>query len=442
MKDHLDRSAPARATVHPASLTQSRLIKGRHAPGGPPAQIVGTHLLIRGALDVDRLRDALIELVRRHTILRTNYAFAESGEVLAIIHPGEGPNVFTIAPATGMSDEDEIRKHVCDALEGATHRFTAPDRHTMLQAILIPHTPGVHSLLLVIDHIAIDERSRAVLQRDLAALYADRSEDLGEPYPYDSSAVRNTFPSIEDSPEILDLLTPLPPRLLTNLETETALPVVTEGLLGPEISARMGAAARRLGCTRFIIHVTALLWALKQFSGVDDVSLVTAVDTRVRPQDFDTVGFFQNLILLRSRSPRSAGLQRTFEECRTLVRDSLRRRDYPIASLIAHAAEKREVGTCRSPLYQVVLAYAREDVDLHWTLDGVDVRTVEIDHPQAAIELLIFVTESPSDTNTLLIGAADVLGADDLQRLLSLWRDTVGELTRDGSTLPVGAQAE
>ncbi|MEU4380514.1 MULTISPECIES: condensation domain-containing protein [Actinomycetes] len=442
MENHLDRSGRPRATVYPASLTQSRLIKGRHAPGGPPAQIVGTHLLIRGALDVDRLRDALIGLVRRHTILRTNYAFAESGEVLAIVHPGEGPDVFTIAPATGLSDEDEIRKHVSDVLDGATHRFTSPDRHTMLQAILIPHTPGVHSLLLVIDHIAIDERSRAVLQRDLAALYAGRSEDLAEPYAYDSSAVRNTFPSIEDSPEILDLLTPLPPRFLTDLEAETTVPVVTEGLLGPEISARMGAAARRLGCTRFIIHVTALLWALKQFSGTDDVSLVTAVDTRLRPQDFDTVGFFQNLILLRSRSPRSAGLQRTFEECRTLVRDSLRRRDYPIASLIAHAAERREGGTRRNPLYQVVLAYAREDVDLNWALDGVDVRAMEIDHPQASIELLMFVTESPSDTNTLLIGAADVLGADDLHRLLALWRETVGELTRDGSVHPAGTRAE
>ncbi|MEH0971502.1 condensation domain-containing protein [Micromonospora sp. CPCC 205546] len=432
---------PSRATVYPASLTQSRLIKGRHATG-VPAQIVGTHLLIRGRLDVDRLRDALIELVRRHTILRTNYAFSESGEVLAIVHEDEGPDVFTTAPSTGMSDEDDIRKHVNDVLQGTNHRFMSPDRHTMLQAILIPHTPGVHSLLLVIDHITIDERSRAVLQHDLAELYAGRSEDLPEPHPYDSSAVRSTFPTIEESPEILDLLTPLPPRFLTNLEAEATRPVVTEGLLGPEISVRMGKAARRLGCTRFTIHVTALLWALKQLSGTDDVSLVTAVDTRTRPQDFDTVGFFQNLILLRSRSPRSAGLRRTFEECRTLVRDSLRRRDYPIASLIAHAAEKRGKGPCRSPLYQVVLAYAREDVDLRWALDGVDVKAVEIDHPQASIELLIFMTESPSDTNTLLIGAADVLGADDLHRLLTLWRDAVGELTDDGSTAPADAQAE
>ncbi|WP_341720699.1 condensation domain-containing protein [Micromonospora sp. FIMYZ51] len=438
MGNQLDRGVPSRATVYQASSTQRRLIMMRHAPGGVPAQIVGTHLLIRGPLDVERLRDALVELTRRHTILRTNYAFSEDGEVLAIVHQDEGPGVFTIAAQTGMSDEQDIRKHVNTALHEAVGRFTSPDRHSMLQAILIPHAPGVHSLLLIIDHIALDERSKAILQRELTQLYAGRSAELAEPQPYDPSAVRNTFASIDETPEILDLLTPLPPRFLTSPDPQADpaafRPVVATRMLGAEIHGRMADTARRLRCTRFIIHVTALIWALKQFSGTDDIGIVTAVDTRLRPADFDTVGFFQNLVLLRSRSPRSAGLERTLEECRSVVRDSLWRRDYPIASLVSHAAARRTGAPCRNPLYQVAFAYAREDVDLGWALDGVDVESVELEYPQAAAELLVHVTESGPDTKGFLLGAAGTFAAGDLDRLLNLWRDAVGELTDNGAT--------
>ncbi|WP_197523040.1 condensation domain-containing protein [Actinokineospora pegani] len=421
-------------------MTQSRLVRMRYAAGGPASQTVGVHLLLRGAVDLGRLREAFLALVERHSILRTNYGVSDDDEVFAIVHEDGGPDVFSVAAPTGLVDEGDVREHANGLFEGIVDRFKAPDRHSMLQAVVVPHVEGVHSLLLTIDHIAVDERSKALLQRELAELYAGRAAGLARPRAYDPAAVRNEFPGLDESPQVLGLVTPLPPRLFSGLgpqsPPEAFVPVGAGGALGSEVWGRVGAATRRLRATRFTVHVAALLWALKQFSGSDDVSLVTAMDTRRTPADFDTVGFFQNLVLLRSRSPRAAGLAATLAESRALVRDSLQRRDYPIAALVARAAAERAGVPCQNPLYQVVLAYAVEDVDLGWALDGVDVRPVVLEHPQMTCELLAHLTESADDTVLDLLGAAGVLAAADLERLVALWRDAVAEVTREAVDPP------
>jgi hypothetical protein len=420
------RSTASRAGVYEASPSQSRLIMMRHAPGGVPSQIVAKHLLLRGRLDVDRLRDALVALVRRHPILRTNYAFLDTGEVLAIVHDTEGPGVFTASARSGLSGEDEIREHVVGVFEELSRRFLSPDRHSILQAVLVPHGEDLNSLVIVVDHVAIDERSRVVLQRELALIYAGRQDDLGEVHPYDAAAVRSTFPAIEDTPTLRDLLTPLPPRYLVSPDTEgdpdAFRPLTAVGTLDPATSDRLDDVARQLRCTRFTAHVAAVMWTLKQFSQSDDIGLVTPMDTRTRSQEFQAVGYFQNQVFLRSRSPRSDGFEATLRECRTMVREAFQRRDYPVASLTSYVAAKRKGKLYRNALYQVMLVYSTENADEGWTLDSLDVTPFELERAEAANELRIHLTEHAARTEMVLVGAAGSFEQPDLERLLSLWQ--------------------
>ncbi|MET8850742.1 condensation domain-containing protein [Amycolatopsis sp. NPDC004625] len=426
--------SPSRATVYKATPPQRRLITMRHAPGGVPSQIVAVHLLLRGPLDVDRLRRALTELVRRHPILRTNYAMLDDEEVLAIVHENEGPDVFHVAPRTGLSDESAIHEHAARAFEDLSRNFLAPNRHSILQSALLPHGENLHSLLFAVDHVAIDERSRVILQRELAALYAQRPENLGEVHPFDPDAVRTSFPSIEETPALRELLTPLPPRLLASPAPETDpdafRPLTAAQPLAKTTSSRLDATARRLRCTRFVLHMAAVMWALKRFTRTDDVSVVAPIDTRQRAEDFRTVGYYQNLALLRSRAPRAAGLAQTVRECRSIMRDTFRRRDYPISSLITHAAAQRAGKRYRNPLYQVVLIHSTEDAGQGWALEGLEVQPKEIERTQAANELRIHVTDRPAGTELLLVGAAGAVGQQDLDRLLELWQEAESTLTR------------
>ncbi|MDT8914970.1 condensation domain-containing protein [Amycolatopsis sp. PS_44_ISF1] len=405
----------------------------RGGPGGAPPLIVAVHLLLRGRLDVERLRGAVIELVRRHPILRTNYASLGDGEVLAIVHETEGPDVFSVAPSSGLSDENDIHEHVVRTFEDLSRNFLALNRHSILQAVLLPHGENRHSLIFAVDHIAIDERSRVILQRELAALYAGRRDELGEVHSYDPDAIRSTFPRVEETPALRDLLTPLPPRFLASPDPRSgpeAFRTLTAAQpLAPETTARLDAAARRARCTRFVLHLAAAMWALKQFSRSDDIGLVAPIDTRQRAEDFRAVGFYQNLVLLRSRSPRAAGLTETLRECRAIMRETFQRRDHPIAALVAHAAAELGENRYRNPLYQVALIHTAEDSGPGWTLDGLDVRAREIGRSQAAHELRMHVADHPDRTELLLVGAAGAFAQPDLDHLLTLWQRAETALT-------------
>ncbi|MET8997126.1 condensation domain-containing protein [Amycolatopsis sp. NPDC004169] len=424
---------PSRATVYRATPPQRRLITMRHAPGGVPTQIVAVHLLLRGPLDIDRLRSALTELVRRHPILRTNYAMLDDEEVLAIVHENEGPDVFRVAPPSGLSDESAIHEHAAQAFEDLSRNFLAPNRHSILQAALLPHRENLHSLLFAVDHVAIDERSRLILQRELAVLYAQRPEELGEVHPFDPDSVRTSFPSIDETPALRRLLTPLPPRLLANPAPESDpdafRPLTAAQPLARTTSSRLDDTARRLRCSRFVLHLAAVMWALKQFTRTDDVSVVTPIDTRQRAEDFRTVGYYQNLALLRSRAPSAAGLAHMVRECRSIMRDTFRLRDYPIASLVTHAAIQRAGKHYRNPLYQVVLIHSTEDAGQSWTLEGLEVKSMEIERTQAANELRIHVTDHPDGAELLLVGAAGAFEQRGLDRLLELWQEAESALT-------------
>lgn len=423
---------PSRATVYKASPVQSRLIVARYAVGAAPSLVVAVHLLLRGELDLGRLRFALIALVRRHPMLRTNYVL-DGDQVLAVVHEHEDRDVFSVSERSGLVGEASIHEHAVRVFEELSLNFLAPDRHSILQAVAIPHVPNLHSLIIAIDHVALDERSRIIVQRDLAALYDGRTDDLHAAQPFDPVGIRNSFPRIEQMPELLDLLTPPPSRILAELPStgsgDGLRPLISSRVLDPATRSRLDLVARQLRCTRFVLHLAAVMWALKQFSNCDDVSLAVPIDTRQRSEDFRAVGIYQNLAFLRSRSPRSDGLHRTVTECRSIMRDTLKRRDYPIASLIAHAASQRQGEKCRNPLYQIALIHSDEDSGQGWKLEGIDVTPIEIERSEAANELRIHVTELPERTEMLLIGAACSFKQSDLDQLLALWNEAETELS-------------
>lgn len=435
MTENAVRQLPTGATIQPASITQTRVINMRYARGSVATQTVGCHLLIEGSLDSERLSRAFTAIVQRHPILRTNYARAEDGTVLAIVHDAPGPGTFWVERTTGMTDEEDIRVHVSWVFSESLSGFTSPDRHSMLQARHIVHTPALHSLLITIDHIAIDERSKVLIQQDLALLYANDRAELAPAPAYDPTRVRSDHPQLQNLPELMRSLTPLPPRIFPSpdpvADPSAFDPVVESLALSPAEHARIGRAAKRLRCTRFVLHLAAWFAALKQFTQASDVSVVAAVDTRNRPEEFATVGFYQNLALLRSRSAVDADPQTILEECKEVVLDALEFRDYPIASLVAFAAEDTERSRFRNPLYQVAFAYATANVDDGWQIDGATVRTIPLESPEAGAELLISLTDSPTEVSVELLAAKGALDGADMAVLLGYWQKALHRLTEE-----------
>ncbi|MGW1141150.1 AMP-binding protein [Streptomyces zhihengii] len=412
------------AAVRPVSLPEERLIGMRRIPGRPPHLMVANHLVIRGALDLPRLTTALRELVARHSILRTTYAELD-GRVVAVVHEGPADDVVEVRPLNGVLDDRAAAEHVQRALKDEEKRFSDPDRQSMMRAVVYRRAPELFSLLLIFDHIAVDERSKAMLQEELALLYQGDGHKLGPAVPYDPARIRGDFPPAREVPVLLAALDPLPPRVLPSPDPVADPAAFRAGshefdLLGDR-RHEIDALVRRLRCTRFELLLASFFRAMKQFADEDDILVVAPADTRGTVEDFETVGFFQNLVPLRSRTPADADPWRLVDDCKQAVRAALGHRDHPVALLTEEFRDPAVTAARRNPIWQIVFVPTAMQVDANWALEGLEVADVPLRLTETGLELMAEVSDTAAGLKAAFRYARGAMEAHDAERLAVLW---------------------
>ncbi|MFI2782695.1 AMP-binding protein [Streptomyces sp. ALB3] len=422
------RTAGGWARVRPASLPEERLIGIRRTPGRPRHLTVANHLVIRGGLDEARLTEALRRLVARHAMLRTTYAELD-GRVAAVVHEQPAPDVVEVRELVDAAEDATASAHVQHALAREADLFSAPDRQSMMRAVLHRRGDDLFSLLLVFDHIAIDERSKAMLQEELALLYRGDGEKLGPATPYDPARVRSDFPPAREIPALVAALDPLPPRVLPSPDPVADPDAFRAGshefalLAGrrPELDGLV----RRLRCTRFELLLATFFLAMKTYTGQDDILVVVPTDTRNTVEDFETVGFFQNLIPVRSRTAATASPQTLVDDCKRAVRAALAHRDYPVARLAEEFRDPSVTVPRRNPVWQIAFIHTADAVDTNWALDGLSVTDAPLELREVGLELNVEVSDTPAGLAAALRYAVGALSPSDATRLAELWDEAL-----------------
>ncbi|WP_203186023.1 AMP-binding protein [Streptomyces pratensis] len=422
------RAAGAWARIRPASLPEQRLIGIRRTPGRPSHLTVANHLVIQGSLDVGRLTEALRRLVARHAMLRTTYAELD-GRVAAVVHEQPAPDVVEIRDLADAVDDATASIHLQDALAREADLFSAPDRQSMMRAVLHRRADDLFSLLLVFDHIAIDERSKAMLQEELTVLYRGDGEKLDPATPYDPARVRSDFSPAREIPALVAALDPLPPRVLPSPDPVAEPDAFRAGsheftLLagrGPELDGLV----RRLRCTRFEFLLATFFRAMKTYTGQHDILVVVPADTRNTVEDFETVGFFQNLIPVRSRTAATASPRTLVDDCKRAVRAALAHRDYPVARLAEEFRDPSVTVPRRNPIWQIAFVHTADAVDANWTLDGLTVTDAPLELREVGLELNVEISDTPAGLAAAFRYAAGALSPSDATRLAGLWDEAL-----------------
>ena len=156
----------------PMSFAQQRLWFIDRLEPGNPFYIVVAGVRLKGALDVAALERTLSEIVRRHEVLRTSFAMID-GEPVQVIAPFLPINI----PIIETSDEAEAQRLAAEEARRPFDLSTGP----MLRAQLLRLPDEEHVLLCTMHHIVSDAWSRAVLIKEVAALYQAFAN--GEPSP-------------------------------------------------------------------------------------------------------------------------------------------------------------------------------------------------------------------------------------------------------------------
>jgi len=353
----------------PPSFAQQRLWLVDRLEPGSAAYNMPYVLRLRGPLDVPALRASLDALVRRHEVLRTTFA-ERDGAPVQIVHPPASV-VLSVWDLGGLRDGD-LEPESERLATGEVLRPFDLERGPLLRSALLRLGEEDHVLCFTLHHVAGDGWSMRVLSREVAALYDAFSRDeeprLPElPVQYADYAVwqrewlsgdvlRSQLgwwrERLAGAPPVLDFPTDRPrfpgqsPAAATHAFSLSA--GVTRGLR--ELSERQGA-------TPFMAVLAGWQALLGRYAGQEDVVVGTPVAGRSRPEVEGLIGFFVNLLPLRTDLSGDLSWTELLARVREGALGAFDRQDLPFERLVEELAVERSL--IHTPLVQITFALHR-----------------------------------------------------------------------------------
>jgi amino acid adenylation domain-containing protein len=368
-----------RARLAPLSFPQQRLwFLDRLTPGSATYNIP-TAWELRGPLDPAALAAGLSEIVRRHEVLRTRFVEV-AGEPWQEVLPA-APVPLPLVDLARLPDRSGERAAELARLgrEQAALPFDlagGPLLRARLVRLAARAGTGAaarvgagsrHALLLTVHHIVSDGWSESVLLHELSLLYAaargrGHSPLAEPPVQYaDFAAWQRAWP-----PAVLERQLAYWREQLAGLAT---LAVPTDHPRPPVQSFRGGGAAftvpaglagglralaRARRVTLFMTTLAAWQALLHRLTGQADVAVGSPLANRGRPEIEDLIGFFVNILPLRTDCGGGPGFAELLDRVRRTALAAYDHADLPFERLVDELGLARDLS--RQALVQVMFA--------------------------------------------------------------------------------------
>ncbi|HEY2912020.1 MAG TPA: amino acid adenylation domain-containing protein, partial [Candidatus Angelobacter sp.] len=349
----------------PLSYAQQRLWFLDQLQPNSSAYNISSALRLRGELKVELLERALVEIVRRHEVLRTRFENV-GGEPQQVIEVESriGMPVVDLSGQERSEREAEVRRRAQEESEEAFDLGRGP----LLRVKLLKLEKQEYVLLVTMHHIVSDGWSMRILVQECAALYGGYSEGreggLAElPIQYGDYAVwqrewmrgevleeqlgywRKQLAGVE----VLELATDrVRPALQTN--AGAILPFV----LKEELSAGLKEMSRREGVTLFMTLLGAFQAMLWRYSGQGDISVGAPIAGRRWKEIEGLIGFFVNTLVLRTKIKGEESFRELLGRVRETTLEAYRHQDVPFEKLVEELQPERDLS--RQPFFQIMFA--------------------------------------------------------------------------------------
>jgi len=359
----------------PLSYAQQRIwFLNRFEPESA-AYTIPLAVRLRGPLDRSALRNAVVDVLARHEILRTVFP-ADAGEPFQRILDIEEARTALrwetdTLPADPLAADD---LSVLLGPPGFDITTEIPLRVRLLAAGDDGPDGDDHLLVVLLHHIAADGESMRPLLSDLWTAYLARAE--GRPPAFTELPVqfadhalwqRQTLGDVDAPDSVLgkqvgywvNRLSDLPDLL--PLPTDRPRPPVASqrgGRITAEIPAdlatRISAVSRDRGITDFMTIHAALAILLARLSASRDIAISTPVAGRGHAHLDDLVGMFVNTLVLRTEVDPAIDVRDFLDRVRVDDVNALARADVPFDYLVDRLSPARSEAF--APLSQVMLS--------------------------------------------------------------------------------------
>jgi amino acid adenylation domain-containing protein len=348
----------------PISSAQRRLWFLDRMDPGLTYYNIGGALRYRGALDVELLRQAIMQLIARHEVFRTRISEHEGQPKLEILNTSRTPvNVVDLSDQPDVTREQVMRELAQSVL---TKSFDMASG-SLAAFLIVRLAPDDHALVISMHHAVSDGWSLAIAYKEISALYdasvtgtQARLAPLTIDY-VDYAAWENEQAStgrfadeleywkrqLDGTPTLLELPWDRPrPAIPTRRGGRV------RGYLDSALIASLETCSRRHNATLFMTLMAAWQVLLHRYSGQDDIVVGTPVANRDFPALEDVIGCIVNNVVLRGKLAGNPTFAEFLNQMRQTTLAAFDHRTLPFDSLVQGLNPERS--TSHAPIFQVM----------------------------------------------------------------------------------------
>lgn len=372
MGEHLDIILPRPPDAPaPASFAQQRFwFMHQLEPGNTAYNEVKTSRF-KMQLDAHILKRALLEMMRRHEVLRCHFEFRD-GQVQQIVHSYEEAAAalslleIDLQQTPDLEREQETQ-HSIDTLGKLPFDLA---KGPLWRNMLIRMGEADMIFVSVIHHILCDGQGLDIFEKELYTLYTafqagqpsplpelrlqyadfaywEQQQTRGDLWKQQLTYWKQTLANISDQPLFYG---DRPHQSMQNahkMSISFTIPApVTEDLRN---------LGTREGVTLFMVLLATFQLLLLYYSGQDDIIVGTPISSRSKSELAPLIGCFINMLVLRTDLSGNPTFQTLLQRVRDASLGAYANKDVPFEKLVAELAPPRHKG--RNPFFQIMLDF-------------------------------------------------------------------------------------
>lgn len=386
----------------PLSFAQQRLWFLDQLQPGNSAYNIPVGVRLQGVLNTEVLQQSFQEVINRHEALRTVFTTVADRPVQKIIQFLSF--TLSVVDLQHLPPTEQEAKALQLAREEIRKPFTL-DRGPLLRVTLLQLNDTEYLLLLTIHHIVADGWSMGILVREVATLYEAFCAGKRPPLPHlsiqyvDYAVWQRQWLQGEVLEKKLSywkqqLGHNLPMLQLPTKENSTvshSQSAIHKFQLPPQLSAALKKLSRQESVTLFMTLLAAFQTLLYRYTDRDDITVGTDLANRTQSETEQLIGFFVNLLVLRTDMSGNPTFYELLERVREVTLKAYAHQDLPFEKLVAELRPERSFS--QTPLFQVLFVMQNAPMPT-LEVSELTLSPWEIENETATFDLAVFVAET------------------------------------------------
>ncbi|MFJ2285796.1 non-ribosomal peptide synthase/polyketide synthase [Pseudomonas iridis] len=441
----VSQSVPLKAwgskSTAPLSLVQRRLWVAEQLSGGSSAYGMPLALRLRGELSVERFVSSFAEVVRRHEVLRTAYSQNDEGDPIALICAQVEVDfpVLDLSVLSRSAQEEHVAQAALDNARTPIDLQQAP----LWRGRILHLSATEHVLLFSMHHIISDGWSMGVLVNELVQIY--ELSKAGDATPLPALEVQySDFALWQQELErkgILgqqaaywnDALDGYSGQLNLPLDTPRGAVASYDGdAVQFHLPGALSQALRKLsteaGVTLYSTLLASFQVLLHRFGNGADVVVGADVAGREQPELERLIGFFVNVLPLRSRFDAAATFATFLTRTQDNLLGALEHQDLPLDMIIDTSGVPRHKGM--NPLVQVLFVMNNLPGRTQ-SMGGLSVEPLAALQTHSKFDMALFVDEEEGQLLGNWQFATTLFGHERIQYLVKAWIALLEQIVAD-----------